>query len=141
MTRRRASVAVLTLLLSVALVGSLVAPANAKAKKPKVIDSAETTTPRPGPGTVTKNGKVYEIVLPLFVINQLHHFVLKSKGTEVDSFELTVTPTQGQEFMITTAKGGRAGCTQNHDFDARKSEVDCDYEPPEVVKAAGKTKK
>jgi len=132
-TRRKMAAGLLALVVSAALVGPLASSAGAKAKKPKPmkIDSVETTSPRSGPGTVTKKGKAYEIVVPLFVLNQVHHFVLKYKGKEVDSFEFTVTPTQGDQITATTAKGGKAMCTEKHDFDARMSNATCTVTLPE----------
>ena len=129
-TRRKLSAVMLALVVSAALVGPLASSAGAKAKpKPMKIDSVETTSPRSGPGTVTKKGKVYEVVVPLFVLNQLHHFVLKYKGSEVDSFEFTVTPTQGDQITATTAEGGTAMCTENHDFQAKTSNATCKVKP------------
>jgi hypothetical protein len=115
-TRTKVLPSIAMLIVSAALVGSLMAtPAGAKAKpKPKVIDSIEATAPKTGAGKITRTGKTYEISLPLYVFNQVHHYVLKVKGNEVDSFDITVTPTQGAQLTATTTKGGQVSCMQDH---------------------------
>jgi hypothetical protein len=134
-TRKKMSVGMLALVVSIALVGALWAGAAGAAKtSTPVIDSVHLvmvdTAPTPAagaPGTqpgqfdgrVTRRGKsgVYDIVLPFFAINKVHKYELRNGTTVVDTFSVTVPQNDGDPFTADTGKKGKVKGKVNHPKD------------------------
>jgi hypothetical protein len=100
-TRRTLSVGALMLVVSIALVGSLLAEAAGGAASTPAIDGAASTTPRAGNGTVTPSGSGYDVCVPYWAKSTLHHFVLTKGGSEVDSLDYTVPADEKTENATT----------------------------------------
>ena len=98
-TRRTMAAALLALVVSIALVGSVVAEAAGAAT---TISGARSTTPKAGTGEV-KNGK--DVCVPYWAKGAAHHFELTdSAGNVVDSFDYTV-PADEKTETVTTKNG------------------------------------
>jgi hypothetical protein len=131
-TRKRVSVCLLALVVSVAMAGVVgVGSAGAAKTSVPVIDGVHLvmvdTSPTPPAGTpgtqpgqfdgrVTRQGKtgVYDIVLPFFAIDKMHKYELRNGTTVVDTVSVLVPKNNGDPISADTEKGGKVAGKVNH---------------------------
>ena len=88
-TRKNMVAVFVALVVSMAMLGSVVAQLAGAAASTPAIDGAASTTPRAGTGTVAASGTGYDVCVPYWAKSVSHHFVLTKSGTEVDSRSIT----------------------------------------------------